>query len=166
MNESERTIPSVLDLVQNVPDNDFWQDLDEGSLTRQFRNATREDFCRITPLWDLSNEAKQQNAVIADFLARCVLFRATPREFLLRCRFPEHYRFEEIWHQSSNRRLLRIVGLWLKERPLSPPVFDVLDDGNVVKVDGHHRTTVALLSERSPFLFYAPRDANFDAGGG
>lgn len=133
--------------------------LDKVDLEKRFGRSPIEAFSQIRPSWDLTQAAKDGNDVRPEILSKTVLFEATPAAFISACRCPEHYDFAERYSQGSLRNILRVAGLWHRGDSLSPPVFGLLEDGTIMKQDGHHRTSVALFTRHSPILFYAPEAA-------
>lgn len=133
-----------------------WQGFNEEELRRQYVGAPERVFRRITPLWDLSEEAKNKNECDPEYLSRCSLYNAAPTSLIPRMLMSRHYIFDEFWKAGFESRFLRVLGLWQEKIQLPPPVIRPrpTEEGVLVKIDGFHRLALAVISGSPSIPFY------------
>jgi hypothetical protein len=158
--ESEHTdlTDKLSDLIESLSfrenDPQFWEGLDEAWLKSRFEGASATEFHEIVPAWDLRPEALRFNDVLPDALVGAKLYMADRESFLRHCIDAELYGQKAYKNGPIDRQILKVAGQWLRGDTLTPPLFFLDSNGKLGKVDGHHRTTVALLAETPIFPFY------------
>lgn len=157
------------DLLQRIRQRDgdqerkFWGSLDKKALEAEFAKATEADFRKITPVWTYDPADLAKTEYSTDMLSGVRLYSATREAFLRHHREADLYTIEAFRDRSSFGRLLRVVGHWKRGDALCPPVHVLFEPENtLMKIDGHHRTTVAVLTGADRIPFYSKSVINLD----
>jgi hypothetical protein len=142
------------------PDAGVSKGLGDACLKSRFKRGCGIEFHKIVPVWDLRPEVLPFNIVVADALVGAELFLADRESFLSHCIDAEIYCSGAYKKYSGGSQIQIVAEQWLRGEALTPPLFFLNSHGKLEKVDGHHRTTVAFLTESPIFPFYCQQTLN------
>lgn len=139
--------------INEEADSEFFGNLDFASLRERYSDLTTQALADIEPVWDLAPEAINWNLLGGDALEVLHLYSANRECFLEAVNYPSDYTSPDLSKHSSRNSLLRVIGHWELGQALTPPVF-TLTCGRLQKLDGHHRTCVAIAAGAEAIPFY------------
>lgn len=139
--------------INDKENSEFFGDLDFNSLQERYSDLAAETVAHVDPVWDYSPEAITQNTLGGDALDDLHLYLADRDCFLEAVNYPSDYTTSDLTNYSNRNRLLRVIGYWEQGLPLTPPVF-TQTNGRLQKLDGHHRTCIAIASGATKIPFY------------
>ena len=159
MKSTQKNLDSILQKLCGLgPDDKTDLPSDHLSIRSRFDGSNPAEFLTITPRWDLRLSARRFNRVIPDAIEGARLYIAERSSLIAYCPDREIYQHSRYLDFSSASQILRVIDHWERTNSLTPPLFFQSSDLELRKVDGHHRVTVALLSEAPYIPIYCKED--------
>ena len=127
----------------------------EKSLKARYWKVPQSTYRSLKVCWDFRPIAIRLSEATGDYLRACRLYECDLQQLLFHLSQNHNWRFDRLFEEAKENRLLRVIGLWEIGSPLTPPVLTLRDDGRLGKIDGFHRLAVAIAAEVPCIPFWA-----------